>query len=205
MVDVELLQRPEQTAVLLQPERMQILEKLREPGSASAIARRMELPRQQVNYHLRELEKAGLVEFVEERKRGNCLERVVQATARSYVVSPEALGPLYTETAAAHDRFSIAYLLSTAARCIRDLGILRNRALEAGKRLATLTMESEIRFANAADRSAFAEELAGEMARLIAKYNRNQPGSRAFRIFVGAYPVLTHPPTGTRPHENAKA
>jgi hypothetical protein len=48
------------------------------------------LPRQQVGYHLRALEQAGLVELVEERRKGNCIERIVRAAACSYVISPEA-------------------------------------------------------------------------------------------------------------------
>ena len=85
---------PVQAAALLQPERLRLLEALGEPDSASGLARRFELPRQRLNYHLKELEKAGLVELVEERRKGNCIERVVRATARRYVISPEVLGEI---------------------------------------------------------------------------------------------------------------
>ena len=67
---------------------------LGEPGSAAGLGRKLGLPRQRVNYHLRELEKEGLLEVVEERKKGNCVERIVRATARSYLISSEALGTL---------------------------------------------------------------------------------------------------------------
>ena len=72
----------------------QLYQQLAEPDSASGVARRLGLPRQQVNYHLRELEKQGFLEFIEERRKGNCMERLVRATARTYLISPEALGHL---------------------------------------------------------------------------------------------------------------
>ena len=191
MTDIEVLRDPGQAAALLHPERMRVLEKLTQPDSASGVARHLKLPRQQVNYHLRELEKSGLVEFVEERRRGNCLERLVRSTARSYLISPDALGHLGDDPAVERDRFSVSYLLSAAARAIRDLAVLRPRAEKAGKRLATLTLETEIRFASAAERSAFAEELTDAIAGLTAKYNTAGPGSRPFRILIGAYPAIT--------------
>jgi DNA-binding transcriptional ArsR family regulator len=43
---------------------------LTEPGSATTLAGKLDLPRQKLNYHLRALEKHGLVELVEERRKG---------------------------------------------------------------------------------------------------------------------------------------
>jgi DNA-binding transcriptional ArsR family regulator len=152
----------------------------------------MKLPRQRVNYHLRELERHGLVELVEERRKGNCLERLVRATARYYLISPEALGRLGSDPAAMQDRFSAAYLVGVAARAIRELAVLRLRADRARKRLATLTVEAQVRFASAEDRHAFAEELATAVARLAAKYhNEKAEGGRSYRFFLGAYPAIT--------------
>ena len=76
---IQVIQSVEAAAVLFSPARMRILEQLSEPDSAAGVARRLDLPRQQVTYHLRELEQAGLVDFVEERRKGNCIERVVRA------------------------------------------------------------------------------------------------------------------------------
>ncbi len=191
MTDLEVLREPGRAAALLDPGRLRVLEQLREPDSAAGVARRLELPRQQVNYYLRELEKSGLVEFVEERRKGNCLERVVRASARSYLISPEVLGRLGEDRDVTPDRFSAAWLLAAAARLVRELGLVRSRAEAAGKRIATLTIETELRFASAADRHAFAEELATAVAAVAARYNTNRPGSRAFRLRVGAWPAIT--------------
>jgi len=185
---VHVVQSLDSAAALFSEPRLRILEQLNEPDSASGIARKIGSPRQQVNYHLRELEKAGLVDFVEERRKGNCIERVVRAAGRSYVISPEALGPLGTSEEERHDRFSIAYFISLAARIIRDLAAVQDRAKAAGKRVATLAIETEIRFATVADRAAFAEELTGAVTGLAAKYH--SPEGRNFRVIAGAYPAI---------------
>src|ERR1041384_5216043 len=143
------------TAVLLRPLRARILEMLAEPKSAAGIARRLDVARQNVGYHLKELEKQGLVELVEEKKVGNCVERIVRATGRAYLVSAEALGALAQGAAEATDRFSPAYVIAAAARMLPEVTRLRQAADDAGKRLATLTLETAIPFASAVDRTAF--------------------------------------------------
>jgi len=189
---LDLIQQPGRAAALLHPLRLRLLENLRQPDSATGLARRLRLPRQKVNYHLRELEKARLVELVEERRKGNCIERVVRATARYYLINPAALGKLAADPAELQDRFSSAYLIAVAARTIGNLAALRERAARAGKRLATFTLETEIRFASAADRSAFTEELANQFASLVAKYHdEKSSGGRRFQFFLGAYPAVT--------------
>ena len=82
-------------------------------------------------------------------RRRNCTERFVRATARSYVISPLALGAIGIDANGVRDQFSTAYLVSAAARAIRDVSVLRQKATKAGKKLATLTLETEIRFASA--------------------------------------------------------
>jgi DNA-binding transcriptional ArsR family regulator len=183
---------PEQASALLQPVRLRLLERLKEPSSASILAKEVGLPRQQVNYHLRELERLGAVELVEERRKGNCTERMVRAVASSYLISPEALGALGTDAPARRDRFSVAYLTATAARAIRELAILTVRARRARKRLATLTVEAEIRFRTAGERNRFAEEAANFLAAAAAKYHdENTEGGRPFRVVLASYPLIT--------------
>ena len=77
-------------AVLVKhPLRVDILRAAHEPTSASRIASELGLPRQKVNYHVRELARAGLLRRAGRRKRGNMYEQRYVATARQYVLSPE--------------------------------------------------------------------------------------------------------------------
>ena len=187
---LEVIHAPHQASALLDPTRRQLLARLGEPDSAAGLSRKLGLPRQRINYHLRALEKEGLVELVEERRRGNCTERVVRATARSFVISPEALGVLGATPEAARDRFSAAYLMSVAAGVLRDVGTLEARARRENKRLATLTLDAEVRFATAAARSAFADELAAAVASLVARYHDDDAADgRSFRLVVGVHPA----------------
>jgi DNA-binding transcriptional ArsR family regulator len=198
---LHILRDPESAAALLHPVRLRILRQLAEPGSAASVAREIGLPRQQVNYHLKELERAGAVAFVEERRKGNCNERVVRAVASGYLISPETLGDVGPDPATRRDRFSVAYLAATAARIIGELAQLSVRARKAGKRLASLTLETEIRFRSAEERARFAVEAAGMIATLAARYHDQQaPGGRPFRLVLASYPLITKvEPDGNEP------
>jgi len=187
---LDVIASPGRAAALLDPLRMRLVEGLREPDSAAGLARRLRLPRQRVNYHLRELEKQRLVELVGRKRRGNCTARILRATARAYVISPAALGGVAADAGAVKDRFSAAYLLAVTAGTLRDVAELDERAQKAGKRLATLTLETEVRFASAEARAAFADELAGAVARLSSQYHDAQaPAGRAFRFVVAGHPA----------------
>jgi len=190
---VKVVRVTEQAASLLvHPLRLKVLGCLDEPDSASGLARRMGLPRQVVNYHLKALERADVVEFVGERPRGGMKERMMRATARSYVISPETLGAVQPDPKRLRDHFSWAYLVAAAAKVVRDLGILRARADRAGQRLATFTLETEIRFASAGDRDAFTRDLSKKVAELaLAYHNEHVPNGRLFRFVLGAYTAIT--------------
>jgi hypothetical protein len=106
------------------------------------------------------------------------------------VISPAALGGVGADPGSVKDRLSAAYLLAVTARTLREVGELDERAQKAGKRLATLTLESEVRFASAETRAAFAEELGAAFARLAARYHDAQaPGGRPFRFVVAGHPA----------------
>ena len=187
---LDVVRSPASAAALLDTTRQQLLAHLREPDSATGLARRLKLPRQRINYHLKVLEGAGLVELVEERRKGNCLERVVRATARAFIISPEALGELGPSAEMAADRLSSAYLIAAAGRIIRDLAALEDKAKREGKRVATLTLEADVRFADAGARARFAEELAEVVARLAARYHDDRaPGGRRFRLLAAVHPA----------------
>lgn len=182
---------------MLHPLRLRLLSELSTPDSAAGLARKLNLPRQKVNYHLRELEREGLVELEQERRKGNCVERVIRTVARSYLISPETIGPIAIDPEHVRDRFSSAYMAALAARTIRDLSVLRRRAGGANKKLATFSLHSQVRFASARARAAFSEELSNEIARLVAKYHdEDAKGGRRFELTAGFYPAITRDEDG---------
>lgn len=193
MLDLAVIDDPAAAIVALDPVRARVLAALSEPGSATTVAASLGLPRQQVNYHLRVLEEHGLVELVAERPRRGVTERVMQATATGYVVSPQALG----DNAAVPertDRLSARYLIALAARVVSEVADLSAAADRAGQSLATLALDTEIRFASAADRAAFTNELAEAMVMLASKYHdATASGGRWHRVVVGAHPIAPPP------------
>lgn len=189
MLEVQVIDDPEVAEVSLDPVRTRLLAQLSAPASAAALASQVGLPRQKVNYHLRTLERHGLVKLAEERRKGNMNERVMQATAASYVISPEALAEVQPDPSRSPDRLSASWLLALAAKLLRDVGALIGGATKTGKRLATFGLDAEVRFASAADRAAFAEELAGAVSHLVGKYHdESARRGRSHRLVVAVHP-----------------
>ncbi|MEU7746440.1 helix-turn-helix domain-containing protein [Nonomuraea sp. NPDC049158] len=191
MYEVAVIEDPAAAEASLDPMRSKLLAELVQPGSATSLAARVGLARQKVNYHLRTLERHGLVELVEERKKGNVTERVMQATAASFVISPVALAAVQPDPGKAPDRLSARWLLAVAAQLVRDVGTLITGATEARKRVATFAIDGEVRFASAADRAAFAEELADAVTALVSKYHdETAENGRDHRLVVAVHPSL---------------
>jgi len=191
MIEVAVIESPSAAEASLDPVRSRLLAELAEPGSAASLAARVGLPRQKVNYHLRALERHGLVELIEERRKGNVTERLLQASAASYVISPAALQALQPDPARSPDRLSAFWLLALAARLVRDVGGLITLATKARKRVATFALDGEVRFASASDRAAFAEELSHAVAALVAKYHdATAERGRNHRVIVAIHPSV---------------
>lgn len=204
MHDVSMITEAAAAEASLNPLRRRILAALAEPGSASTLAARLGLPRQKVNYHLKILEQHGLIELVEERRRGNFTERMLQATAASYVISPGTLGRIQPDPARSPDRLSARWLLALASRLVRDVGTLLTGAQRARRPVATFAMDGEIRFASATDRAAFAEELSSAVTDLIAKYHTDRrPGSppdgKLNRLVIALHPAVPSDLSATGP------
>jgi DNA-binding transcriptional ArsR family regulator len=193
MVDVEVIEDPAAAAIVVEPIKSRILASLAEPASAATLASRLRIPRQKVNYHLRSLEDYGLVHISEERLWGGLTERVMVASAASYVVSPAALGPVAADPERGADRLSASYLIALAARIVREVSGLTRRAREARKALATLAIDTEIRFRSAADRAAFTKDLTEAVTTLVSRYHdETTPGGRAHRLVIVAHPAPPH-------------
>lgn len=188
MGSLKLINR-EEAGALASPLRRQMLERLQQPTSASALARELGMSRQRVGYHMRELQRQGFIEPAGERPVRGLKEKLFRARAVTWVLDPQSLDQPEQE-AGLRDRFSWSTLMDLTGRMLKDLTRLRKGADRAGKRLATLSIETEIAFADPASRQAFSEELTDTVNRLVARYNQSDsPNARAFRLVLGAYPT----------------
>lgn len=189
-----MIEDPAAAVVALEPMRSRLLAELAEPASAAALAARLGIGRQRVHYHLRALEGHGLVRVAETRRWGGLTERLLVASAASYVVSPAATGRAASDPGRIADRLSAGYLVALAARVVREVGALLRRARDLDKRLPTLSLDAAIRFRSAAERAAFSRELTHAVTTLAARYHdASAAGGRVHRLVVAAYPLPQEP------------
>ncbi|WP_417625246.1 ArsR/SmtB family transcription factor [Paremcibacter congregatus] len=188
---------PDQTALIedidrallaLSPLKRQLLEALREPGSAASLSKRLDLPRQKLGYHLRALEAAGLVRLVEEKRRRGFTERVLVAVAEAFVIDPALLGG---GEVAAQDRYAADHLVAAAGTIVREVTRMRSAAEAKGQRLLTLTIESDVGFEKPQDFETFSQELAEVIASVAARY-APAAGKRGYHLMLGAHPAVAN-------------
>ena len=81
-------------------------------------------------------------------------------------------------------------LARLAARAVREVGRLVRLARAENKRLATLSLDTEVNFTTPADRSAFTQELGEAITKLVARYhNPSASDGRVHRLLVLAHPI----------------
>jgi len=171
--------------VVSQPIRLEILRALGEPAPAAAVGRAIGQSRQNTNYHLKELERVGLVERVGERRNGNFMETLYRARARTLIVSPRlADGPRHARALA--DQVSLEQLVRVGERLGRDATALLDRAAFDGEAIPSASIEAEVHFSSDEDRQAFVEEYLTALEALTKRYSRRS--GRAYRITLAAYP-----------------
>src|SRR5215212_1833058 len=193
---LDIIDDPTRARAALQPIRLRLLHLLERPQSAPQVAKAMGMPRQRVLYHLRTLEAQRLVDAHEHGHVGRRIDRSYVRTATSYAIAPKTLGGVAVDARAVADAFSSAYLSAVAGRALNDLAALGRAATARGKRVPTITLETDVRFATPADQQRFAEELTSALTTLAAKYHRGDATTgRTFRVFAWA----------TRPCPRARA
>jgi DNA-binding transcriptional ArsR family regulator len=182
------------------PLRLAILRAAAEPRSATEIAAGLGLPRQRVNYHIGRLRRAGFLLPAERRQRRGLFEQRYTASAKAYVVAPEALGPVAARAEDMQDRMSAEYLVAIAAQTQGELGRALGDAARQGKRVATLSISTEVRFTSSEQRARFARALQKAIARVVGRHTSPSntaagapAAGRLFRLVVGCYPPPARP------------
>lgn len=183
-------------ALLAHPLRPRIVALAREPASATELATQLRLPRQRVNYHVRQLAKSGFLRRAGQLRKRNLIEQRYVATARAYVLAPEVVGPLAMTGHRAEDAFSAVRLVGLAAEVQADVSRALTASAGRGQRLATLSVAADIRFESAGQRVAFTEALQRAIEDVIGRHTSPAvrpdgeagPG-RPFKLVIGCYPA----------------
>ena len=179
----------ESAGLLLDPLRLRIVREAQEPTSAAALAERLGLPRQRVNYHVRALADAGFLHKAGTRRKRNLVEQRYVASARAYVIAPTVLGPVAADPRRITDPLSAAHLLALAAQMQAEVGVASRQAAEQDKRLSTLSIRADLEFESPTQRAAFAKALRDAIADVVGKFSSaSGSGGRPYRLVVGCYP-----------------
>lgn len=181
---VALVDDPDRLLAGLSPVRRRVLDVLAEPASATSVADRLGLTRQQVAYHCKVLEAAGLVELVELRQRRGFTERVLRRSAQAFVVDPDVLPRGRVRE---RDRHAADHLVGTASGVVRDVTRMQAAAQARGQRLLTFTLETEVALARPSDVHAYTDALAEALAEVTRRFH--SPGGRRHRVVVGGHPA----------------
>jgi hypothetical protein len=187
---VSVIRDAPKAGVLLKPLRREILGHAQTPISASGIAAAMGRPRQVVNYHVRELARAGFLRRAGRAKKRGLTEQRYVVSAQAYVLAPEMLGALdATATTATTDKTSAAYLLMLATRLQRELSESWRASEANGTALPLLSLDTEFGFASAGDRARFAQALTTAITKVIADHTTAPDRAGKFRLVLGCYPT----------------
>ena len=189
---VSVIQSAPKAGVLLKPLRREILAHAQTPLSAASIAALMGRPRQVVNYHVRELARAGFLRKAGRAKKRGLTEQRYVVSAKAFVLAPEMLGAMDASAGeATTDKAGAAYLLMLATKLQRELSESWRKAASAGTALPLLSLDTEFGFATAADRARFADALTRAITTVVAKHTvpADRECDRRFRLVLGCYPT----------------
>ena len=199
MKDLKLVHGVEEAGALLQPLRLRVLMQLDVARSCAEVAGSLRETSQKVHYHVKVLERAGLVEKVAERRVRALSEGLYRASARSYWLSPklvERIGGPHR----ARDTASLDHLLGLAEELPIHLGALAQQVADGGS-IPSLGLTAEIDLADPSRRAAFLREVEASIRAIAARYGRTGPAPdgalrAGFRLLVACYP---HPEIDVAP------
>lgn len=188
VLETYVVESPDQAMALLNPLRAEILGRLTEPASAAELARGIHEIPQRVNYHLKALEKVGLVRRVGTRQVRNLVEVLYQAIARTYILSETLNWPKETVDRI-KDQGSLSHLITAAERIKRDALTLLERS-DQQEEVPSATVDTSIRLATKEQRSAFVQEYVQLVSQLVEKYQAHDETEEAYQVVLAVYPQI---------------
>lgn len=181
----------DQAAVLLKPLRIAMLRQMDGPRTCPELAEELGETPQKIYYHVKTMQRAGLVERSGERLVNGIAEGFYRARAQSYWFSPGLVRSL-GGTDAARDQTSLRTLASHAEEMLEDVGRLAEQSVS-GQHVPSLSLSVEIELPNIGRRSEFLEELRTTFEELARRYtsDENQETNaekETFRFTLACYP-----------------
>jgi len=180
------IESPEQATVLLNPLRGEIIAQLMEPASATEVARQLGETAQRINYHLKALEKAGLVQKVGTRQVRNLVEVLFRSIAKTFVLA-ESLSMKPETVQRLKDQSSLAHLITTSERIKRDAMLLMEQS-DANEVIPSASLELQVHLADEQQRQAFVDEYAVMVQQLVSRYTSTSSEDSTYQLLLTVYP-----------------
>lgn len=191
MQDVFYIEDMQQAISLLKPVRIEILRQMDEPSTCPELADYFDESPQKIYYHVKALEKAGLVEKVDEKRVRGTVEGYYQARARSYWLAPHLVGKV-GDMPTSPDEKSLQVLLRLAEDVHDDIGKLANQ-VQVGQDVPSLSLSAHIHLPTSDRRAEFLEEVAILFQSLARKYgtpsmDATLENDEGYRLVLACYP-----------------
>lgn len=197
MQEVLYIEDVDQAAALLKPQRIEMLKLMDQPRTCLELGKIFGETPQKINYHIKALQNAGLVEQVGERRVRGTVEGSYQARARSYWLASDLVGQI-GGAAIAQDQASLRHLLSLTEEMRDDIGHL---AQQVGREIQSLGLSLHVELDDVSRRAEFMADVQ-HMAQILAyKYGATagddnngdadgdaQPSKPRFRLVLACYP-----------------
>jgi DNA-binding transcriptional ArsR family regulator len=197
MQEVLYIEDVDQAAALLKPQRIEMLKLMDHPRTCLELGKIFGETPQKINYHIKALQNAGLVEQVGERRVRGTVEGSYQARARSYWLASDLVGQI-GGAAIALDQASLRHLLSLTEEMRGDIGHL---AQQVGREIPSLGLSLHVELDDESRRADFMADVQ-KMAQILAhKYGATagddgdgdgdgdaQPSRPRFRLVLACYP-----------------
>ncbi|MBD0383719.1 ArsR/SmtB family transcription factor [Paenibacillus sedimenti] len=180
------IESPEQATMLLNPLRGEIIAQLMEPASAAEVARQLGESAQRINYHLKALEKAGLVQKVGTRQVRNLVEVLFRSIAKTFVLA-ESLSMKPETVQRLKDQGSLAHLITTSERIKRDAMLLMEQS-DANEVIPSASLALHVNLADEQQRQAFVEEYTAMVQQLVSRYTGTPNEDSTYQVLLAVYP-----------------
>ncbi|KAA3645523.1 MAG: ArsR family transcriptional regulator [Chloroflexi bacterium] len=195
MQDIFYIESVDQANTALKPMRIEILRRLDEPRTCPELAEALGETPQKIYYHVKQLQKAGMVEKVEERRVRGVVEGYYQAVARAYWLAPDLVSEI-GGTALTQDQVSLRYLLSLAQELHNDVAQLGQRS-ESGQETPSLALSAHIQLPDGTRRAAFMRDVQRTFQDLARQYGlpdgKELAEEDSFRLMLACYPHAEEP------------
>jgi DNA-binding transcriptional ArsR family regulator len=182
------VESPEQASALMNPLRAEILSHLKEPASATEVAKLLRETPQRINYHLKALEKVGLVQRMGTRQVRNLVEVLYQSVARTFLLS-EALSYGKNTLKKMKDQGSLLHLIHTSERIKKDALALMEQ-VDQDETVPSASMHMQVYLQDEAERQQFVQDYVELVKQLISKYQTKASGSHPYQVLLAVYPDL---------------